>query len=48
MQTTKVLKKGHSQAVRISKEYQVEEDELVINKIGNTPVLFPLKLENWI
>jgi antitoxin VapB len=46
MQTTKVFKNGHSQAVRIPKEYQVEEDELVINKIGNTLVLFP-KNDAW-
>ncbi|GHV26041.1 antitoxin [Spirochaetia bacterium] len=46
MQTTKVFKSGNSQAIRIPKEYQVEGDELVINKIGNTLILFP-KDDPW-
>jgi antitoxin VapB len=41
MQTTKVFKSGNSQAVRIPKEYQVDDTELVINKVGNTLILFP-------
>ena len=41
MKTVKVFKSGNSQAVRIPKEYQVIENELIINKIGNTIVLFP-------
>jgi antitoxin VapB len=41
MQTTKVFKSGNSQAIRIPKEYQVDVEELIINKIGNTIVLFP-------
>jgi antitoxin VapB len=41
MQTTKVFKSGNGQAIRIPKEYQVERDEMVINKIGNTLILFP-------
>jgi antitoxin VapB len=41
MQTTKVFKSGNSQAIRIPKEYQVDVDELIINKIGNTIILFP-------
>jgi antitoxin VapB len=48
MQTTKVFKSGNSQAIRIPKEYQVDEEELFINKIGNTIILFskndPLEL----
>jgi antitoxin VapB len=40
MQTTKVFKSGNSQAIRIPKEYQVDVEELIINKIGNTIVLF--------
>ncbi|WP_245534759.1 type II toxin-antitoxin system antitoxin VapB [Treponema primitia] len=43
---TKVFKSGNSQAIRIPKEYQVDEDELCINKIGNTIVLFP-KNDPW-
>lgn len=41
MNTAKVFKSGNSQAVRIPKEYKIEEDELFINKIGNTIILFP-------
>ena len=41
MKTVKVFKSGNSQAVRIPKEYQVNEEELNINKIGNTIILFP-------
>jgi antitoxin VapB len=46
MQTTKVFKSGNSQAIRIPKEYQVDEEELIINKIGNTIVLFS-KNDPW-
>jgi antitoxin VapB len=46
MQTAKVFKSGNSQAVRIPQEYQVDEEELMINKIGNTIVLFP-KNDPW-
>ena len=41
MKTVKVFKSGNSQAVRIPKEYLVNEKELAINKIGNTIILFP-------
>ena len=41
MKTVKVFKSGNSQAVRIPREYQIAEEELVINKIGNTIILFP-------
>jgi len=41
MKTVKVFKSGNSQAVRIPREYQITEEELVINKIGNTIILFP-------
>jgi antitoxin VapB len=46
MQTTKVFKSGNSQAIRIPKEYQVEDEELIINKVGNTIILFP-KNDPW-
>ena len=42
MKTVKVFKSGNSQAVRIPKEFQVSGKELIINKIGNTIILFPL------
>lgn len=41
MKTVKIFKSGNSQAVRIPKEYQMGEEELIINKIGNTIILFP-------
>jgi len=41
MKTVKVFQSGNSQAVRIPKEYQVSGKDLIINKIGNTIVLFP-------
>ena len=41
MKTVKVFKSGNSQAVRIPREYQVAGKELMINKIGNTIILFP-------
>jgi antitoxin VapB len=41
MKTVKVFKSGNSQAIRIPKEYQVNEEELIINKIGNSIILFP-------
>ena len=46
MLTTKFFKSGNSQAIRIPKEYLIETDELFINKIGNTIVIFP-KNDPW-
>ena len=46
MHTTKAFKSGNSQAVRIPKEYQIDTDELFINKIGNTIIIFP-KNDPW-
>jgi antitoxin VapB len=40
MLTTKVFVSGNSQAVRLPKEYQVEDKELFVQKIGSTLVLF--------
>jgi len=39
--TTKVFMNGRSQAVRIPADYRFEEDEVFINKIGNTLMLTP-------
>ena len=44
---TKVFFSGNSQAVRIPKEYHMDETELIINKIGNTIILFP-KEDPWV
>ena len=41
MLISKVFKSGNSQAIRLPKEYRVEDKELVIQKIGNTIILFP-------
>jgi antitoxin VapB len=46
MLTTKVFKSGNSQAIRIPKEYQIDADELFINKIGSTIIIFP-KNDPW-
>jgi antitoxin VapB len=36
----------NSQAIRLPREYQVDEKELYIQKIGNTIILFP-KTNPW-
>ena len=41
MKAVKVFKSGNSQAIRIPKEYQLTGEKLVMNKIGNTIILFP-------
>ena len=46
MLTTKIFKSGNSQAVRIPKEFKMDSDELFINKIGNTIIIFP-KNDPW-
>ncbi|MBR0463905.1 MAG: AbrB/MazE/SpoVT family DNA-binding domain-containing protein [Clostridia bacterium] len=40
-QTAKVFMNGRSQAVRIPAEYRFEEDEVFVNKIGDTLMLTP-------
>ena len=39
MQMVKVFKSGNSQAVRIPREFAVEDSELVIRKVGNSIIL---------
>ena len=39
MQTVKVFRSGNSQAVRIPKEFAIEDSELFIHKVGNTIIL---------
>lgn len=41
MLSSKVFKSGNSQAIRLPKEYQVDDKEMFIQKIGNTILLFP-------
>jgi antitoxin VapB len=40
MQTTKIFKNGNSQAVRIPVEYRFDQDEVFINKVGSSVVIF--------
>ena len=39
--TTKPFMSGRSQAVRIPKDYRLEETELIINQIGDSLVITP-------
>ena len=39
IQTTRVFMNGRSQAVRIPAEYRFKEDEVFVNKIGDTLML---------
>ncbi len=43
MLSSKVFMSGNSQAIRLPKEYQVNDKELYIKKIGSALVLFPKK-----
>ena len=43
MMSSKVFISGNSQAIRLPKDYQVEDKDLLIQKIGNTIILFPKK-----
>jgi antitoxin VapB len=46
MKTAKVFKSGNSQAVRIPKEFHIEDDELEIRRKGKAIVLEPRK-RSW-
>jgi len=46
MHTTKVFTSGNSQAIRLPKDYQVEEKEMFIQKVGTSIILFP-KSDPW-
>ncbi len=46
MQTVKVFQSGNSQAVRIPKNYQIKEHEMVINQVGSSIILTP-KEDLW-
>lgn len=41
METAKLFVNGQSQAVRLPKEYRFSGDEVYIQKVGNTVMLFP-------
>lgn len=46
MLSSKVFISGNSQAVRLPKEYQVEDQEMYIQKVGRSIILFP-KDDPW-
>jgi antitoxin VapB len=46
MHISKVFVSGKSQAVRIPKEFQIDEKEVYIQKVGKSLVLFP-KDDPW-
>ena len=46
MKTAKIFRSGNSQAVRIPKEFQLEGEEVEIQKKGNSLVLRPKKI-SW-
>jgi len=41
MQTARVFNSGNSQAVRLPREFRLDEDEVVIKKIGDMIILLP-------
>ena len=46
MISTKTFKYGRSQAIRLPKEYRFPEEELYMNKIGDTVIIVP-KSKLW-
>ena len=43
MPVTKVFQSGNSQAVRLPKEFRFQDDEVVIKRVGDTVLLFPVR-----
>ena len=41
MSMTKPFMSGHSQAIRIPKEYRLPDEDVFVNRIGNTITLTP-------
>ena len=41
----KVFQKGRFQAIRITKEFRMEESEVYIEKIGDTLIIKPTKTD---
>ena len=41
MRTAKLFKNGRSQAVRLPKEFNFPGDDVFIQKVGDTVILFP-------
>lgn len=47
MKTAKVFTHGHSQAVRLPKEFRFNVDEVYIEKSGEGVILMPKKPDPW-
>lgn len=45
--TAKVFQNGRSQAIRIPKEFRVDDSEVYIEKIGDTLIIKPTKTDKW-
>lgn len=43
MPVTKVFQSGNSQAVRLPKEFRFRDDEVVIKRVGDAVLLFPVR-----
>lgn len=43
---TRVFKSGNSQAVRLPKSFQTEDEELIIKKVGSMIVMVPVS-DQW-
>ena len=46
METAKVFSNGGSQAVRLPKNCRFEQDEVLVNRVGNVVILMP-KDDPW-
>ena len=47
MKSAKVFQQGNSQAVRLPKEFRLQEDEVFIRREGDTLVLIPKPASRW-
>ena len=43
MLKTKTFNSGNSQAIRIPKEYRLDDDEVIISKVGSAIIIFQQK-----
>lgn len=46
MQTAKLFRNGHSQAVRLPRDFRFEGDKVFIKRVGNAVVLLPYS-DSW-
>lgn len=46
MQTVRVFQSGNSQAIRIPREFALDESEMYIQKVGNSLILTSMK-DHW-